>query len=85
MTTIDTTTVTTTTFSMPAGGPPGSPEWEVAELAAVKRAGTHEAMESFGFDPHQLGDDVSLTTRGRTPRHQPAPRTAPRPTRRGSG
>jgi len=47
------------TFSVPAGGPPGSPAWEAAELAAVKRAGIHEAMESFGFDPHQLGGDVA--------------------------
>lgn len=47
------------TFSMPAGGPPGSHEWRAAELAAVKRAGIHEAMESFGFDPHQLGDDTA--------------------------
>ena len=45
------------TFSMPASGPPGSPEWQVAELAAVKRAGIHEAMESFGFDPHEAGGD----------------------------
>jgi len=47
------------TFSMPASGPPGSHEWRAAELAAVKRAGIHEAMESFGFDPHQLGDDTA--------------------------
>lgn len=47
------------TFSMPASGPPGSLEWQVAELAAVKRAGIHEAMESFGFDPHALGGDVA--------------------------
>lgn len=44
------------TFSMPSGGPPGSPEWQAAELLGVKRAGIHEAMESFGFDPHTLGD-----------------------------
>lgn len=47
------------TFSMPAGGAPGSEEWRAAELAAVKRAGIHEAMESFCYDPHQLGDDTA--------------------------
>lgn len=46
------------TFSMPSAGPPGSPEWAAAELAAVQRMGIHEAMESFGFDPHTLGGDA---------------------------
>lgn len=41
------------TFAMPSG-PPGSPEWAAAELAAVKRVGVHEAMESFGHDPHMF-------------------------------
>lgn len=44
------------TFSMPALGGPGSLEWARAELSAVRRMGTHEAMESFGLDPHELGD-----------------------------
>lgn len=44
------------TFSMPAAGPPGSPEWAAAELAGIRRMGLHEAMESFGYDPHAIGD-----------------------------
>jgi hypothetical protein len=47
------------TFSMPSHGPPGSSEWAAAELAAIKRAGTHEAMESFGYDPHTIGGDCA--------------------------
>ena len=46
------------TFTVPSLGPPGSLEWAAAELRAVQRMGTHEAMESFGFDPHTLGGDV---------------------------
>lgn len=46
------------TFSMPAPGGPGSPAWAAAELAAVKRMGVHEAMESFGYDPHTRGGDT---------------------------
>lgn len=46
------------TFTMPAAGPPGSHEWAAAELAAIRRMGAHEAMESFGIDPHDIGDLV---------------------------
>lgn len=46
------------TFSMPSFGGPGSLEWAQAELSAVRRMGAHEAMESFGFDPHTIGGDV---------------------------
>lgn len=46
------------TFTVPSLGAPGSPEWARAELMAVQRMGAHEAMESFGFDPHVLGGDV---------------------------
>ncbi len=46
------------TFTVPSLGPPGSLEWARAELMAVQRAGAHEAMESFGFDPHTIGGDV---------------------------
>lgn len=48
------------TFSTPSMGPPGSSEWKAAELAAVMRMGVHEAMESFGFDPHIQGDINTL-------------------------
>lgn len=44
------------TFAMPSAGPPGSAEWAAAELAGIRRMGLHEAMESFGHDPHALGD-----------------------------
>lgn len=44
------------TFAMPSAGPPGSAEWAAAELAGIRRMGLHEAMESFGHDPHVLGD-----------------------------
>ena len=44
------------TFTMPSAGPPGSAEWAAAELAGIRRMGLHEAMESFGHDPHLLGD-----------------------------
>ncbi|MCY1004012.1 hypothetical protein OV079_23845 [Nannocystis pusilla] len=47
------------TFSMPSLGPPGSSAWAAAEVAAIKRAGAHEAMESFGVDPHKLGNDTA--------------------------
>lgn len=46
------------TFTMPALGGPGTPEWEDAEAAAVKRLGVHEALESFGPDPHTHGGDT---------------------------
>lgn len=42
--------------SMPSEHPPGTPGWDQVEYMAVCRMGTHEAMESFGFDPHVIGD-----------------------------
>lgn len=45
------------TFTMPALGGPGTVEWREAELAAVKRIGVHEALESFDYDPHTRGGD----------------------------
>lgn len=46
------------TFTMPSAGPPGSAEWAAAELAGIRRMGIHEAMESFGCDPHEMGDTL---------------------------
>jgi hypothetical protein len=45
------------TFTMPSIGGPGTAEWREAELAAVKRLGVHEALESFDYEPHTRGGD----------------------------
>lgn len=48
-------------FTMPCDDGPGSDAWRIAELACVKRLGIHEAMESFGPDPHTSGGDTRIT------------------------
>lgn len=49
------------TFTWPSAGPPATAAWRAAELAAIRRAGAHEAMESFGVDPHLQGDVIDCS------------------------
>lgn len=44
------------TFAYPSICGPDKPNWKIRELEAIKRMAIHEAMESFEYDPHILGD-----------------------------
>lgn len=43
-------------FAYPSIDGPDTETWKIRELEAIKRMAIHEVMESFGYDPHELGD-----------------------------